>query len=46
MIMLSCVQLCDPMDCNCQTLFMGFPRQEYWNRLPIPSPRDLPDPGN
>ena len=24
---------------------MGFPRQEYWDRLPFPSPRDLPDPG-
>ena len=24
----------------------GFPRQEYWNRLPFPSPGDLPDSGN
>ena len=24
---------------------MGFPRQEYWSGLPLPSPRDLPDPG-
>ena len=24
---------------------MGFPRQEYWNRLPFPSPGDLPGPG-
>ena len=24
---------------------MGFPRQEYCNRLPFPSPGDLPDPG-
>ena len=24
---------------------MGFPRQEYWSRLPFPSPGDLPDPG-
>ena len=24
---------------------MGFPRQENWNGLPIPSPRGLPDPG-
>ena len=24
---------------------MGFPRQEYWNRLPFLSPGDLPDPG-
>ena len=22
----------------------GFPRQEYWNGLPFPSPGDLPDP--
>ena len=26
-------------------LSMGFPRQEYWSRLPFPSPADLPDPG-
>ena len=26
-------------------LFMQFSRQEYWNRLPYPPPRDLPDPG-
>ena len=25
-------------------LFMGFPRQEYWSRLPFPSPGDLPNP--
>ena len=25
-------------------LSMGFPRQEYWNGLPFPSPRDLSDP--
>ena len=24
---------------------MGFPRQEYWNELPFPSPGDLPDLG-
>ena len=24
---------------------MGFPRQEYWSGLPIPSPGDLPHPG-
>ena len=30
----------------CQApLSMGFSRQEYWNGLPFPSPRDLPDPG-
>ena len=26
-------------------LFMGFPRQEYWNGLPFPSPEALPEPG-
>ena len=24
---------------------MGFSRQEYWSRLPFPSPEDLPHPG-
>ena len=24
---------------------MGFSRQEYWSRLPCPSPGDLPKPG-
>ena len=24
---------------------MGFSRQEYWSGLPLPSPKDLPDPG-
>ena len=27
------------------SLSMGFPRQEYRNGLPFPSPGDLPDPG-
>ena len=26
-------------------LSMGFPRQEYWNGLPFPSPGNLPDTG-
>ena len=26
-------------------LSMRFPRQEYWSRLPFPTPGDLPDPG-
>ena len=26
-------------------LSMGFPRQEYWSKLPFPSPGDLPHPG-
>ena len=24
---------------------MGFPRQEFWSRLSLPSPGDLSDPG-
>ena len=27
------------------SLSMGFPRQEYWSRLPCPPLGDLPDPG-
>ena len=34
---------CDPKDCIPQSV--GFPRQEYWSRLPFPSPGDLPDSG-
>ena len=26
-------------------LSLEFPRQEYWSKLPFPSPGDLPDPG-
>ena len=26
-------------------LSMGFPRQEYWSRLPFPTPGNLPAPG-
>ena len=26
-------------------LSMGFSRQEYWSRLPFPTPGDLPNPG-
>ena len=41
----SCLTLCDFMD-PCQALpSMGFPRQEYCNRLPFPSPGNPPDPG-
>ena len=30
----------------CQTpLFMGFPRQKYWSRLPFPSPGNISYPG-
>ena len=41
-----CPILCNPMDCSQQApLSMGFPRQEYWSRLPFSSPGDLPNPG-
>ena len=34
------------MDFSCQgPLSMGFPRQEYWNGLPFPSPGGPPNPG-
>ena len=35
-----------PWTVACQApLSTGFPRQEYWNGLPFPSPGDLSDPG-
>ena len=41
-----CLILCDPMDVAWQVpLSREFSRQEYWNRLPFPTPGDLPDPG-
>ena len=45
LLLLSRVQLFfDPMDYSPQApLFMGFPRQEYWSGLPLPSPGDLPN---
>ena len=44
---LSRVQLfATPWTVACQApLSMELSRQEYWNELPFPSPRDLPDPG-
>ena len=34
-----------PCTVACQApLSMEFSRQEYWSRLPFPSPGDLPDP--
>ena len=38
-----CPTLCDPM--NTRLLCPWNSRQEYWSRLPFPSPGDLPDPG-
>ena len=40
----SCPILCDPMDCSLQASSVEFSRQEYWSRLPFPSPEDLPNP--
>ena len=50
----SCVYMCFscvwlfavPWTIACQApLSLGLLRQEYWNRLPFPTPGDLPDPG-
>ena len=46
----SSLKLCDslglyPCPGGQAPLSMGFPRQEYWNALPFPSPGDLLDPG-
>ena len=43
----SCVQLfATPWTVAHQApLSMEFSRQEYWSRLPFPSPGDLPNPG-
>ena len=43
----SCVQLFATlwMVAHQAPLCMEFSRQEYWSRLPFPSPEDLPDPG-
>ena len=37
--------LCYPRIAHQAPLFMGFPRQKYWSRLPFPSARGLSDPG-
>ena len=41
-----CPTLHNPVDCKLAKLLCpwDFPRQEYWNGLPFPSPGDLPDP--
>ena len=45
--MLNCIPLfVTTWTVACQSLSsMGFSRQEYWSRLPFPSPGYLPDPG-
>ena len=44
--MLSCVRVfVTPCTVDCKApLFMEFSRQDYWSRLPFPSPGDLPYP--
>ena len=44
---LSCLSLCDPMDCSPSgsSLLGDSPRQEYWSGLSCPPPMDLPNPG-
>ena len=42
----SCKTLAIPRTVACQApLSMGFSRQEYWSRLPFPSPGNLPNSG-
>ena len=45
--MLSCVRVfATPWTVAHQVpLSMGFSRQEYWSKFPIPTQRDLPNPG-
>ena len=43
--LLSHVQLFATQEAHQAPLSMKFPRHEYWNGLPFPSPGDLPDPG-
>ena len=46
-VVIACRSTFDPMDCGPQgSMFMGFPRQDSWRRLPFPSPKGLPYPGN
>ena len=46
LIVQSCRTLCDFMDCSSPgSSVHEFSRQEYWSRLPFPSPGDLPNPG-
>ena len=42
----SCLTVCNPMDyiAHQTPLSMGFSRQEYWSRLPFPSPGNTLDP--
>ena len=39
-----CLTFCDPVDCSLPGSSIHA-RQEYWGRLPFPSPGDPPEPG-
>ena len=42
----SCPAFCNPVDCSLPApLSMEFFRQEYWSRLPFPTPEDPLNPG-
>ena len=46
LVLKSCPTLPTPWTVAHQApLSMGFPKQEYWSRLPFPSSGDLPNPG-
>ena len=46
LVVKSCLTLVTPWPVACQApLSVGFSRQEYWSRLPFPSPGNLPKPG-
>ena len=41
----SYLTLCDPKDCSPPALLsVGFYRQDYWSKVPFPTPEDLLDP--
>ena len=45
LVPISCLTFWDPMGCSPPgSSVHGFPRQEYWSGLPLPSLGDLPDP--
>ena len=45
LVAMSCLILCNLMDCSQAPLSMGFPRQESWTGLPFPSPGNLSNSG-
>ena len=46
LVVQSCSTLCDSTDCSPPgSSIHGIFQQEYWNRLPVPSPEDPPNSG-